>query len=79
MFGFKKKYDVEMKVRVEGLNCGHCEAAVSKAIQEIDGVKDVKASHEKQEVVISSNTEISREAVKEAIEKAGYTFVEVLS
>ena len=34
-------------LRVAGMTCGGCEAAVRNAARKIDGVKDVKASYEK--------------------------------
>ena len=33
-------------MKIEGMMCGHCEAAVDKALNAIDGV-DAKVSHKK--------------------------------
>ena len=34
-------------IKIEGMMCPHCEAAVKKALEAIDGVKEASASHEK--------------------------------
>lgn len=36
-----------MTLKVEGMMCGHCEARVKKALEEIDGVVSAEVSHEK--------------------------------
>lgn len=77
MFGFKKKYAHEMKIQVEGMNCGHCEKAVQKVVLELGHVQEVKASHVNNVVSIYSDMPIDVEQVKAAIEQAGYTFVNV--
>ena len=33
-------------IKIEGMMCPHCEAAVKKALEAIDGVKEASASHE---------------------------------
>lgn len=41
MFGRTEK----QTLAVEGMTCGHCEQRVEKSIGQLDGVKNVKASH----------------------------------
>lgn len=33
-------------VRIEGMMCGHCEAAVKKSLEALDGVDRAEVSHE---------------------------------
>ena len=34
-------------VKIKGMTCNHCVMAVTKALNEIDGIKDVKVDLEK--------------------------------
>lgn len=63
-------------VIVEGMTCENCEARVSRAINDIDGLA-AKVNRKKKEVIISMEKEISDEIIKMAIEKAGYEVVKI--
>ena len=43
-----------MTLKVEGMMCGHCEARVKKALEEIDGVVSAEVSHEKGTAVVTT-------------------------
>ena len=60
-------------IEVNGMHCAHCAKAVEKALLEIVGVKKAKADNEKNRAVITYSGDISDEAVKAAVEKAGFT------
>ncbi|HJV96517.1 MAG TPA: cation transporter [Albitalea sp.] len=55
---------------VEGMSCGHCVAAVTRAVQQVDATASVQVDLSKQTVAVSSGA--STDAVKAAIEQAGY-------
>ncbi len=57
---------------VEGMHCSHCEAAVVRAVEDIPGVESAKASASRKQLTIKGPA--SSEAIREAVEKAGYTF-----
>lgn len=57
---------------VEGMHCSHCEAAVERAVEEIPGVESAKASAPRNTLTIKGPA--AEAAIKEAVEKAGYTF-----
>ena len=59
-------------INIEGMNCGHCSASVTRALSEIKGVTDVAVSLEDKKAVIDSALEIPNETLIEAIEDAGY-------
>ena len=61
-----------MTLKVEGLMCGHCEARVKKALEEIDGVVSAEVSHEKGTAVVTLSKEVPAEILKKAVEDAGY-------
>ena len=57
---------------VEGMHCSHCEAAVCRAVEEIPGVESAKASASRKTLTIKGPA--GEDAIRSAVEKAGYTF-----
>ena len=64
-------------VYVDGMMCMHCVAHVKKALEGIEGVKNVEVSLENKNSVVSSDKEIAPSVFEKAIVDAGYTFVKV--
>ncbi len=60
---------------VEGMTCGHCEAAVVKAVKTLPGVKEATASFEQNRVIITHENDLHEEDVKQKIAEAGYTMI----
>ncbi|MGW0733644.1 heavy-metal-associated domain-containing protein [Streptomyces sp. NPDC002851] len=58
--------------QVSGMTCGHCEGAVSSEISEIPGVTSVKAVAATGQVTVVSAAELDEEAVRAAVDEAGY-------
>jgi copper chaperone CopZ len=56
---------------VPGMHCGHCKAAVEQELSTVDGVSAVKADLESKLVTVSGSG-LSDEALRDAIEQAGY-------
>ncbi|MEG6523474.1 CopZ family metallochaperone [Desulfotomaculum sp. 1211_IL3151] len=63
----------EILLKVEGMSCGHCQAAVEKALKAVAGVADVKVDLGQKEVVVAGTA--PREELAKAIEEAGYEVV----
>ena len=59
-------------VKIKGMSCNHCVMAVTKALKEIDGVKDVKVDLEKGEAIFDETKPVDMNVVKGQIKKAGY-------
>ena len=72
------KEDKEMKITVNGMMCGHCEAHVKKALEAIDGIETAAASHEKNLVTITKTKDVEESLIKEAVEDAGYEYAGIL-
>lgn len=68
MFGKK----VEFEFTVEGMSCGHCKAAVEKALASVNGVKSAEADLAKMSVKVRANEGVTLESLKEAVRGAGY-------
>ena len=56
--------------QVKGMTCGHCEMAVKKAIQRVDGQAVVEINRNTGEVRVQSDQ--ARESVAQAIADEGY-------
>ncbi len=72
----KKKQEEEMMtktIKIEGMMCGHCEAAVKKALEALDQVEAAEVSHEAGTAIVTLNGEISDDVLKKAVEEKDYT------
>lgn len=65
----------EVTVRIKGMMCGHCEARVKKALEELPFVDEAVPSHEKGSAVLALSGNIDEKAVKKAITDAGYKYI----
>lgn len=57
---------------VTGMTCGHCVASVTEEVQEIAGVSDVKVDLATGALSVTSDRPLADEAVRAAVEEAGY-------
>ncbi len=64
-------------VEIKGMMCGHCEATVKKALEELDGVSSAEVSHEKGTAVLELSKEVDEAVIKKAVEDKDYQFVGV--
>ena len=69
----KEGHTVTLKIR--GMMCGHCEAAVRKALEAIPGVASAAADHEKSIAVVDLAVPVDEAAFKKAIEDEGYEYL----
>ena len=70
----KKEEGNEMKktMKIEGMMCGHCEAAVKKALEAVDGVESALVSHEKGSAEVTLTKEVADDVLKKAVEDKDY-------
>jgi copper chaperone len=61
----------QLTYTVPGLSCGHCKAAVTEEVTEVDGVEGVDVDLETKLVVVRGEG-VSDEDVRAAIREAGY-------
>ena len=59
-------------VKIEGMMCMHCEAAVKKALEAFDEVEKADVSHEKGEAVLTLISPLDDEKITEAVENLEY-------
>lgn len=57
---------------VTGMTCEHCVGAVTQEISTIDGVGDVRVDLASGAVTVTSDGPLSADAVRAAVDEAGY-------
>ena len=74
-----KKEDKTMKkiMHIEGMMCGHCEAAVKKALEALPQVDEAAVSHEAGTAELTLNAEIADDVLKKTVEDKDYTVTSV--
>ena len=81
----RKKYKKEVEVRIQqegdrmnkiievkGMMCGHCEATVKKALEELPQVEEAKVSHTDGQAIVILSEEVEDDILKKVIEYHGY-------
>lgn len=69
----EKKMTAEVKIK--GMMCPHCEAHVKKALEALDGVESAAPDKDAGNAVLTLSKEVSADAIKAAVEDAGYEFL----
>lgn len=74
----QRKEEAEMKetLKIVGMMCSHCEARVTKCLEELPQVKKAIVSYEKGTAEVTLNSEISYEELKQTVESQGYDVID---
>jgi copper ion binding protein len=69
--------DVEMATtwKVKGMSCQHCVMSVTKALSQLEGIKNVQVDLAKGEVRFGNTKEVPPHRIEKAIQDAGYEVV----
>ena len=59
-------------MKIEGMMCPHCEAAVKGALEALDGVTSADVSHEAGTAAVWMSAEIADAVLREAVEAKDY-------
>ena len=68
---------MEKTIKIKGMMCGHCEAAVKKALEELPQVDEALVSHEKGTAVVTLNAEVADDVLKKAVEDKDYKVTDI--
>jgi copper chaperone len=60
------------EIKVKGMSCGHCAAAVTKALQSLPGVSEVQVDLDRGRVTYQSAAPVDPGEVARVIKAAGY-------
>lgn len=67
-----KEVKMNKTIYIEGMMCGHCEAHVKKALENVDGVASVTADHLKGVATVTLSKEVSDDDLTKAVTAEGY-------
>ena len=68
----KEETIMEKTMKIEGMMCGHCEAAVKKALEAVDGVASAEVSHTSGTAVVTLSKPVDSAVLKKAVEDKDY-------
>jgi copper chaperone len=63
---------ISTRYTVKGMTCGHCVSAVTAEVERIEGVTGVDVDLATGSVTVSSAAALDHQAVREAVDEAGY-------
>ena len=73
----KEVNEMTKTMNIKGMMCGHCEAAVKKALEALPEVASAEVSHEKGTAVVTLEKEIADDILKKTVEDKDYEVVEI--
>ncbi len=59
-------------MKIEGMMCGHCEATVKKALENLEGVASAEVSHEAGTAVVELTADVADDVLKKTVEDKDY-------
>ncbi|MBU3126971.1 heavy-metal-associated domain-containing protein [Clostridium tagluense] len=65
------------KILIEGMKCENCVKHVKEAVGSVEGVISVDVNLSNKSVIIETNTEVSDEAIKLAVNSEKYKVVDL--
>lgn len=66
---------MEITIKIEGMQCGHCSSRVKAALEKVEGVASAEVSHETGVAVITGES-LDAAALKAAVENQGFSVVD---
>ena len=64
-------------LKVKGMSCQHCVMSVTKALNRLEGIKNVQVDLAKGEVQFDNTKAVLMDQIEKAIEEAGYQVISV--
>ena len=63
-------------LKVKGMSCQHCVMSVTKALGQLEGIKNIQVDLAKGEVRFDNTQEVASNRIEKAIAEAGYEVVQ---
>ena len=73
----KEETTMVKTMKIEGMMCGHCEAAVKKALEAIDGIASAEVSHTDGTAVVTLSKPVENAVLRKAVEDKDYTVTDI--
>ena len=74
----EEEKNMEKTMKITGMMCSHCEAAVKKALEAVDGVAEAAVSHANGTAVVTLSAPVEDAVLKAAVEAKDYTVTEII-
>jgi copper chaperone len=62
-------------LKVKGMSCQHCVMSVTKALSQLDGIKNVQVDLAKGEIRFDNTNEVPSNRIEKVITDAGYEVI----
>lgn len=72
---YTEEFKMTKTIKIDGMMCPHCEAAVKKALQAIDGVTSATASHTEKQATVELSKDVDTAVLEQAVVDTGYTII----
>ena len=72
---YMEEFKMTKTIKIDGMMCPHCEAAVKKALEAIDGVTSATASHTEKQATVELSKDVDTATLEQAVVDAGYTII----
>ncbi|MBR2572436.1 MAG: heavy-metal-associated domain-containing protein [Clostridia bacterium] len=63
---------MQKTMKIDGMMCGHCEAAVRKALEALDGVSEARVSYRDGTAVVTLTADVGDDVLRKAVEDQDY-------
>jgi Cu2+-exporting ATPase len=73
----KEEKEMTRTMKIEGMMCGHCEAAVKKALEALPQVQEAVVSHETGTAEVTLRAEVENTVLKQAVEAKDYKVLDI--
>lgn len=72
---YTEEFKMTKTIKIDGMMCPHCEAAVKKALEAIDGVTSATASHTEKQATVELSKDVDTAVLEQAVVDVGYTII----
>lgn len=72
---YTEEFKMTKTIKIDGMMCPHCESAVKKALEAIDGVTSATASHTEKQATVELSKDVDTAVLEQAVVDAGYTII----
>lgn len=62
-------------LKVKGMSCQHCVMSIKKALNQLEGIRNIEVDLQEQEVRFDNTKSIPSDRIRKAITDAGYEVV----
>jgi len=73
----REEDSMQKTIKIEGMMCPHCEAAVRNALEALEGVTEAAVSHEAGTAVVTLSSDVANDVLKEAVEAKDYKVLDI--